>query len=503
MPRLLKDLRIDDVSSVDVGAGRGVRVMLMKREEPVSKPWASNDQLPAQVQGLPDHAKTVFRRVANDRMKAGDSEVSAIRQAWTAVKNGWKKEGDQWVRKAEDDDVATKREFSTEERDSAADRGQALPDGSFPIKNKSDLSNAIQAVGRAKNRARAIAHIKTRARALGASDMIPENWSKRAPSLSEVTLASAALQECIKSVMSDVEINDKDAAIEKLFTEYESYLAGDPAEPELTAMTLEQLSKAYDEALAKEMTKWSDGQKAFYEKLTGDNKRSFAGMSPADRDKYMKDHPLKMGKPMQKDDKTEKAGGGDHDAGSRHGKPVDDQIEDDTDTKEGDSPEPAAQHRTSTATSKRLEEITKAHDVVKAENADLKKRLGALEEIQARADFAKRARDIGLTEAQGEMLLKAHRGDPEALKQMEATIKALNEQTKQSDVFKEFGTRHESNGGATAYDQLVAKASEIRKVDPKLTAEQAFDKAISDPANRELVVLEKQERDRRISRVSA
>ena len=32
MPRLLKELRIDDVSSVDVGAGRGVKVVLTKRK---------------------------------------------------------------------------------------------------------------------------------------------------------------------------------------------------------------------------------------------------------------------------------------------------------------------------------------------------------------------------------------------------------------------------------------------------------------------------------------
>lgn len=68
----------------------------------VSKVWASNADLPQGVKGLPSEAQSVFRRVANDRMKAGHSEVSAIRQAWTAVKNGWKKSGDKWVRKSED-----------------------------------------------------------------------------------------------------------------------------------------------------------------------------------------------------------------------------------------------------------------------------------------------------------------------------------------------------------------------------------------------------------------
>jgi hypothetical protein len=32
----------------------------------------------------------------------------------------------------------------------AAKRGQALPDGSFPIRNRAELSDAIQALGRAE-----------------------------------------------------------------------------------------------------------------------------------------------------------------------------------------------------------------------------------------------------------------------------------------------------------------------------------------------------------------
>ncbi len=69
-----------------------------------------------------------------------------------------------------------KREFTQGERDSAASSGAALPDGSFPIHNKSDLANAIRAFGRAKDPAKAKTHIKARARALGASDMIPDSW---------------------------------------------------------------------------------------------------------------------------------------------------------------------------------------------------------------------------------------------------------------------------------------------------------------------------------------
>lgn len=67
-----------------------------------------------------------------------------------------------------------KREFSAEARREAAEKGQALPDGSFSILSKEDLRNAIQAFGRAKNKAQAAQHIKRRARALGATDLLPK-----------------------------------------------------------------------------------------------------------------------------------------------------------------------------------------------------------------------------------------------------------------------------------------------------------------------------------------
>lgn len=77
---------------------------------------------------------------------------------------------------AEAAEIALKRAFSDEERASMAKEGAALPDGSYPIASKEDLSNAIQAYGRAKDKAAAKRHIIKRAKALGAESMIPANW---------------------------------------------------------------------------------------------------------------------------------------------------------------------------------------------------------------------------------------------------------------------------------------------------------------------------------------
>lgn len=77
----------------------------------------------------------------------------------------------------DDEDDMAKAEFSSDQRKRLASQGQALPDGSYPIRNKSDLSNAIQAYGRAKDKGRAKAWIIRRARALGATGMLPDSWS--------------------------------------------------------------------------------------------------------------------------------------------------------------------------------------------------------------------------------------------------------------------------------------------------------------------------------------
>lgn len=80
-------------------------------------------------------------------------------------------------------DPVQKRDYSTEARRRMAESGQAMPDGSFPIANRADLQNAIQSVGRASNYDAARRHIISRARALGAEDMLPEDWRKSTKSL--------------------------------------------------------------------------------------------------------------------------------------------------------------------------------------------------------------------------------------------------------------------------------------------------------------------------------
>jgi hypothetical protein len=69
-------------------------------------------------------------------------------------------------------------DFSNDTRKALAKKGQAMPDGAYPIRNVADLKRAIQAFGRSKNPDKTKRWIKRRARELGREDLIPEDWVK-------------------------------------------------------------------------------------------------------------------------------------------------------------------------------------------------------------------------------------------------------------------------------------------------------------------------------------
>lgn len=431
MPRLLKDLQINDVSSVDRGAGEGVRVMLMKRHE----------KLPAEVEEY------------------------------------------------------LKRTFSASERDAAASSGAALPDGSFPIKDKQDLSNAVRAIGRAKDPAKAKAHIKARAKALGATDMLPDSWAKRFDDddnvidmtgllrkdgavdfdsanelqesreaanglMDELNDAICALSCSVNSIMCDDGVTNKADAVEESFKQFQDHLTGlAPMEKAMTAaaMTAEQITKQIAAGIEAAMKgtneenaklkgeiavlKLSPAEQEFHKALTTDaDKAAFIAKSAEDRAKDVEAAKKKAAE-----------------------KPID----------------PAIQ--------KRLDEA-------EADRAVLKN----LQEKDQVATFEKRATDIGLPKEKGALLRKAANGDAAAFAEVEKLMgemnKALDEARRTGKVFTEFGS-NQSNVGK-AYDLLKAKAEELRKSEAGkgLTEAQAFTKVYTDPANRELAEQEKTER---------
>ena len=98
--------------------------------------------------------------------------------------------------------------YSEAERNEMAKSGEALPDGSFPIKDAQDLSSAIKLNGSgstAKSTVRA--HIKKRAAALGLSKEIPDDW-READSIPAVPKRHWSLREVEVPILADMSLRD-------------------------------------------------------------------------------------------------------------------------------------------------------------------------------------------------------------------------------------------------------------------------------------------------------
>jgi hypothetical protein len=100
-----------------------------------------------------------------------------------------------------------------DEREKLAEKGIAMPNGSYPIRNVEDLKNAIQAYGRSKesDRAKVRKHIAKRANALKVRHMVPEEW--KSLSSMEAATALSSMRDRIASLTAAApveEISDED-----------------------------------------------------------------------------------------------------------------------------------------------------------------------------------------------------------------------------------------------------------------------------------------------------
>jgi len=173
------------------------------------------------------------------------------KQVWACgAEEGCEHETKAEATKCDGSPIVEKREFSQKQRDKAAESGAALPDGSYPIENKSDLKNAIQAFGRAKDKAKVKAHIKSRAKALGATDMLPDDWKKAAP--------SESLKKCL------YQVSQLAMAIESVewvhdFEEAETAREGDNSEvPDKLKAGISALYDALVTMATEEAGEWED-----------------------------------------------------------------------------------------------------------------------------------------------------------------------------------------------------------------------------------------------------
>lgn len=122
------------------------------------------------------------------------------------------KKGQAELKKLGISESLNEREYSNDQRTDMADKGLALPDGSFPIKDLEDLKNAIQAYGRSKDQSAAAKFIAKRAKELSAEDLIPdtEDFQKSLKeTLEEPNAFLSAHAKAIKEEAEEFEFNGK------------------------------------------------------------------------------------------------------------------------------------------------------------------------------------------------------------------------------------------------------------------------------------------------------
>ena len=104
-----------------------------------------------------------------------------------------------------------KRKFDTKERKDMADKGEAMDDGSFPIKSAKDVVNSVHDWGRAGSRTDVKQHIIQRAKQIGASDMIPDEWVKKMAPEELGKVADLLSKQIYMSTAPYAQLDDDDA----------------------------------------------------------------------------------------------------------------------------------------------------------------------------------------------------------------------------------------------------------------------------------------------------
>lgn len=393
---------------------------------------------------------------------------------------------------AVDDEIAVylKREFTAQERKDDAKRGAALPDGSFPILNAGDLKNAMRAIGRAKDPAKAKAHIRARARALGLSAQLSDAFKSVSAVVKDGALsfddaqlaievreyvrdmmtaldeARCALSDSVWSIMGDDEIADKKPALDETFAQFKEHIAG--LVPDEVEKVIRAAAAAIDVTKGETMTDQTSAaiKKALGLADTATEADVLKAITAIAKDEIAKRDQeiaiLKLPEPHRVH------------AGKLSGEPLAKFI--------------------AMAPAERDAEIIKAKPAIDPEvqkrlddAAEDRKVLKTLQDKDELATFTKRAVEIGLAEADGETLRKAHKGDKDALGKLEGVIKGLAEQVRTGKVFSEFG--HSNTVDATsAAGRMDAAVAELQKADSKLGRDQAIAKIAEsrDPKHQEV-----------------
>lgn len=180
----------------------------------------------------------------NDEDKDGDDEETKAkkkeRREKKAKENGEKEETEAAAKKKKEEEEAEKARKEKEEADKAAADAlgkkdysekerkemagkEAMDDGSFPIKTKKDVEDAVRDWGRAGSKPEVKAHIIARAKAIGAEDTLPDDWTGKKKDKKEKSAPKGALEKGLHQVgwlahlLDDLQCLQNSVTIEQYF----------------------------------------------------------------------------------------------------------------------------------------------------------------------------------------------------------------------------------------------------------------------------------------------
>ena len=160
----------------------GASVLAQLKHDPLAELNAKVDALTA-IQLEPKRAEALAK-FSTLKLEAQEKNRLRMAELSARVKEPLKKESedDSWeymIQMMDDDPENELAVVPRRVRERLAREGKALPDGSFPIRDVSDLRNAVRAYGRSKPGSRGAVrkHIMKRARSLGRPNLIPTKWS--------------------------------------------------------------------------------------------------------------------------------------------------------------------------------------------------------------------------------------------------------------------------------------------------------------------------------------
>ena len=229
----------------------GASTLAMLKHDPLA-------ELNSRIADLEGDKKMALVASANDvraRFETNRMEVLAAKKLELAAKVKKVKEDvvedvDYMIQMMDDDPENEMAVISRRVRERLAKEGKALNDGSFPIRNASDLKNAIRAYGRAKpgSRGKVKRHIMKRAIGLGKEELIPENWKGAASNLDEIVASMKARTEEFGTRLGAEFATNSEAVFAEQITD------------EIVDLSPEEIQALKEEAKAREEGRAVDGE---------------------------------------------------------------------------------------------------------------------------------------------------------------------------------------------------------------------------------------------------